>query len=210
MKKLLLLVLCGLSAVASAQTIPWEQSWARPVLIDTDMKMRTPAYHYLLLGTAFKEIESYIEEIQGKPKGSVKISADYIEYRFGYPYIYRNTFYTEDPQARVEFNDEVNEVIEKSKAGTLTKEDLKGPNWIHLVQALDTEEANCLAVSRKNNVSRGCADQWQDGGLTDDKLVCFKGKTYIKCHVECMEQIYKRKVETTPGPCADAEVNNEN
>ena len=69
-----------------------------------------------------------------------------------------------------------------------------------MVSAIDTEEVNCLAMSKKNGKLAGCGDTWLDG-LTADETVCFKGKTYLKCQVECIQKIYNRDLELTPGFC---------
>ena len=210
MKKLLLLTLLALSAFAQAQSqsLPWADQWAMPIVLKDTGKFQMPVYNYVLLQSAFNEVEGFIEEIQGKPAGTVKISPEYIEYRFGDQVIYRNTIYVSVPNAAYVLPEEVKVAFQLSKEGKLKKEDLKGPNWIHMIQAIDVEEVNCLAISRKNGKSSGCADIWQEG-LTEDETVCFKGRTYLKCHVNCLEKIYKRTIEATPGSCAE-EVANEN
>lgn len=200
MKKLFLLAGLIASVSSFAQIEPWIKPWAIPVSVLENMEIQRPVYNYVLLGSAFSDHERAIEEAQNLPKNSVKVSPEFIEYRFGRIAMYRETPYIEDLQTPYELSDEVKNAQAKSKAGELTREDLKGPNWINLIQAIDKEEVNCLSISRVDGKAQGCGDPWQ-GGLQDDELVCFKGKTYIKCHVECIEKIYDRKVETTEGPC---------
>lgn len=197
-----LFLLAGLLASVSsfAQVNTWPQPWAIPISVLHNYEIQRPVYNYVLLGNAFADHERAIEEAQDLPKNTVKISAEFIECRFGRIALYRQTVFLDDLQTPYEITDEVKAAQAKSKAGELTKADLKGPNWINLIQAIDKEEVNCLSISRTNGKASGCGDPWQ-GGLNDDELVCFKGRTYIKCHVECIEKIYDRKVETTEGPC---------
>lgn len=202
MKQFLLLTLLTISSFAQAQSLPWSEAYAMPIVLKQDNKFQMPVYNYTLFGGAFKEIEGYIAEIQGKPAGSVKITPEYIEYRFGRPVIYRHTMYSSKPVTDIQLNAEVQDAYKKAAEGTLKKEDLKGPNWIHLIQSIDVEEVNCLAISRKEGKSSGCADIWQDG-LSDEEAVCYKGRTYLKCHVGCLEKIYNRKIETVPGFCPE-------
>jgi hypothetical protein len=97
-------------------------------------------------------------------------------------------------------DEEMTLLRKKSEEGTISNADFKGPRWIHMVQPIDTEEANCLALSKVNGVLGGCNDLWQDG-VTEDEAVCIKGQTYMKCHVECLEKIYNRKIESESGFC---------
>lgn len=200
MKKLFLLAGLIASLTSFAQVDPWIKSWAIPVSVLDNLEIQRPVYNYVLLGGAFSDHERAIEELQNLPKGSVKVSPEFIEYRFGRIAIYRETPYLEDLQETYVLADEVKAAQAKAKSGEFSREDLKGPNWINLIQAIDKEEVNCLSISRVNGKTQGCGDPWQ-GGLTEDELVCFKGKTYIKCHVECIEKIYDRKLEVTEGSC---------
>jgi hypothetical protein len=200
MKKLFLLAGLLASITSFAQVQTWIKPWAIPISVLDNFEIQRPVYNYVLLGNAFSDHERAIEELQNLPKGSVKISPEFIEYRFGRIAIYRETPYIEDLQTPYELNDEVKLAQAKSAKRELTKEDLKGPNWINLIQAIDKEEVNCLSISRVDGKTQGCGDPWQDG-LQEEELVCFKGKTYIKCHVECIEKIYNRKLELTEGSC---------
>lgn len=203
MKMLLLLALTLLTVqnFAFAQRLPWPEGGlcAKVRGLDPDDKFREPITALAFMGSTFKEIEEYIAILQGKP--SVKISFEYVQYRFGYQVI-ANAEYSSDCQTFEEDTEEIRTLKEKSDKGTLSSKDFKGPRWIHAVQAIDTEEVNCLAISKTNGVLRGCNDLWQDG-ITEDEAVCIKGQTHLKCHVECIETIYNRVVEKTPGFCPE-------
>lgn len=130
---------------------------------------------------------------------NIKMSFEYLQYRAGYQ-VMKDVEYAADCPQFGELDSETKSLLELQKTRKLTKDDFKSKTWIHMVRAIDVEEVNCLALSKKNGKTAGCADVWQDG-LTEDEKVCFKGKTYLRCHVECIEKIYNRQVETTSGSC---------
>jgi len=82
---------------------------------------------------------------------------------------------------------------------------LKGNRFLHLIQPIDKAEANCLTIGREpepNGKVAGCGDVWQ-GGLQDIELACYNGHTYLKCHIDCINAIYKHKTQYTNGPCSE-------
>lgn len=198
MKKLLFLALLLLPVLAHAQKLPWPEGMpcAQVAGLDHKDKYTDPITARALIGSVFAEIEAMIAQLQGKP--SVEISFEYIQMRQGFQVMAQATY--GDCKTFAEDDEEQTELRRKSNEGTLTADDFKGPRWLHMVQPIDSEEANCLALSKVNGVLGGCNDLWQDG-VTEDETVCIKGKTYMKCHVDCMEKIYKRKIESQPGFC---------
>ncbi len=158
---------------------------------------------YAWFGRTFREIEAYVAELQGKPIEKTQLSFNYLQYRMGYR-VLSQAEYAADCLSDFPEDEELAMIREKSKTRSLTVDDFKGPRWLHVVQAIDKEEVNCLAISKVNGKLGGCNDIWQDG-LQEDELVCFRGKTMPKCHVDCIQKIYDRQLDLTPGSCQAGE-----
>ncbi len=203
MKKLILFALILLPALAHAQKLPWPVGFqcAQVKGLTSDDKYQDPITARALMGNTFKEMEEMIAILQGKP--SVEISFEYLQYRYGFQ-VMANAKYYPDCQTFDDDNEEEAKFRKMSEEGTLSKKEFKGRKWIHMVQPIDTEEANCLAISKVNGVLGGCNDLWQDG-ITEEEAVCIKGETHLKCHVDCVEKIYNRQVEKTAGFCPEQE-----
>lgn len=198
MKNILFFALLLLPVFSHAQSLPWPDGMpcAQVAGLDADDRFNDPITARALMGNTFKEMEEMIAQLQGKP--SVKISFEYIQMRMGYQVLAQAKYF--DCKTYDADDEETAALRKKSKEGTLSKADFKGPRWIHMVQAIDTEEANCLAISKVNGVLGGCNDLWQDG-ITEEEAVCIKGQTHLKCHVDCLEKIYSRNIDKTPGFC---------
>lgn len=199
MKKFILLLVALVSMQTFAQTTPWPdgQKCGRHVGVNIDGRFLDSYTQYSWYAVAWREYIADLAVHMGNP--NIKMSFEYLQYRAGYQ-IMKDVDYAPDCQSFVELDSESKALLELQKTRKLTKDDFKGKTWVHMVSAIDVEEVNCLALSKKNGKTAGCADVWQDG-LTEDEKVCFKGKTYLRCHVECIEKIYNRKVESTPGSC---------
>lgn len=205
-KQILALVLSFLTVLPTfaevevevATELPWTKNCAR-VLSFGDGQLANSYTEYSWVSSVWKDIEELMAPLFNKEK--IKISFEYLQYRTGYEILSQAEYF---PTCEVDPNHqddaEVERLFEKSEAGTLNESDFRGPRWIHVIQAFDTEEANCLTLSKVNGVVGGCADQWQDG-ITKDEAVCFNNKTYLKCHIGCMEKIYNRKINSKPGFC---------
>lgn len=200
MKKLLLVALALFSMSSMAQSILWPEGLPCVKVGGLTDKgtYEEGVSKYAWFGKTFREVEGYVAEIQGKPADQVKLSFNYVQYRFGYrvmsvaEYSADCNFAPDDEEMRL--------IRKKSETNSLKPEDFKGPKWLHVIQALDKEEVNCLAISKINGKLQGCADIWQDG-LQEDEIVCVKGRNVPKCHLDCIEKIYNRQVEKTPGSC---------
>lgn len=201
MKFLLCLTLTLFSVTTFAQTVTWPEGLpCVKVGGFIDGRYQEGVTKYAWFGPTFRETEEYISVITGKPLDQVKLSFNYLQYRHGFT-IMGLADYSEDCNSfPTDVDPELDLIKEKSNAGTLKASDFKGPRWLHVIQAIDKAEINCLAISKINGKLQGCNDIWQDG-LQEDELVCIKGKTYPKCHIECLEKIYNRRVEQTSGTC---------
>jgi hypothetical protein len=199
MKKFILLLLALVSFQSFAQSIPWPdgQKCGRHVGMNVDGKFLDSYTQYNWYAKAWAEYITDLGNHMGNP--NIKMSFEYLQYRAGYQ-VMKDVEYSPECQQFGELDSETKSLMELQKTRKLTREDFKSKTWIHMVSAIDVEEVNCLALSKKNGKTAGCADVWQDG-LSEDEKVCFKGKTYLRCHVECIEKIYNRKVETTSGSC---------
>lgn len=201
MKFLLCLTLTLFSVTSFAQSVLWPEGLpCVKVGGFMDGRYTEGLTKYAWFARTFKETEVYISEITGKPADQIKLSFNYLQYRFGYQ-ILSLADYSADCNSFPSDNDpDLLEIKRKSEEGTLKAEDFKGPKFLHVIQPIDKAEVNCLAISKINGKTQGCNDIWQDG-LQEDELVCIKGKTYPKCHIECLEKIYNRRVEQTSGTC---------
>lgn len=199
MKKFILLALTLCSLSSFAQSLPWPDSMlcARHLGLNNNGKLVDNSTQYNWYAVAWKDVITDMGTLLNKP--NLKLSFDYIQYRTGYQ-LMKEVDYATDCNSFEEVDTEVKELFELQKTRPLTKEDFKTPRWIHMVNPLDTEEVNCLAMSKKNGKLFGCGDLWQDG-ISEDEAVCIKGKTYLRCHVSCMEKIYNRQIELEPGFC---------
>lgn len=199
MKKFILLLLALVSFQSFAQSIPWPdgQKCGRHVGMNVDGKFLDSYTQYNWYAKAWAEYITDLGNHMGNP--NIKMSFEYLQYRAGYQ-VMKDVEYSPECQQFGELDSETKSLMELQKTRKLTRDDFKSKTWIHMVSAIDVEEVNCLALSKKNGKTAGCADVWQDG-LSEDEKVCFKGKTYLRCHVECIEKIYNRKVETTSGSC---------
>ncbi len=204
MKKHLLGLLLGLLSItptvfAQNLELPWSDRCARVVAFGGG-DLSNGFTEYSWVSSVWKEVENLMAPLFGKE--TIKISFEYLQYRTGFS-VLSQAEYAADCNAFPEDTDEdMLTIFAKAEARTLTEADFRGPKWIHTVQPMDTEEANCLTLSKINGVVAGCADQWQDG-ISKEEAVCFKKKTYLRCHIDCMEKIYDHKVKTTPGFCPE-------
>lgn len=200
MKKLLLaLSLSILSFQSFAQNIPWPDGLkcGRHIGMNIDGRFHDSFTQYNWYGVAWREYIADLAILMKKP--DIKMSFEYLQYRAGYQ-VMKAVDYAEDCNQMPDLDDETKALMELQKTRKLTLDDFKGPTWIHMVSGIDVEEANCLAMSKKDGKLAGCGDIFQDG-VTEDEAVCFKGKTYLKCHVQCIEKIYNRTLELKPGFC---------
>lgn len=200
MKKFILILLSLMSLNSFAQTYPWPEGvkCGRHIGMNIDGKLIEAFTQYNWYSTAWREIIADMAILMNKP--DLKLSFEYMQYRAGYRIMKDTVDHAADCNQMPDADTEIVELKKKSDAGTLTKDDFKGPRWIHTLQAIDVEEANCMAMSKKAGKLAGCGDVWQDG-ITSDEAVCIKDKTYIKCHVDCLAKIYDRTIESKPGFC---------
>ena len=201
MKKFILVILALFSFSSFAQSVLWPEGLpcVRVGGLTEKGTYEQGITQYAWFGRTFREIEGYVAELQGKPLEQTKLSFNYLQYRMGYR-VLSVAEYAADCNELPGDDDEMKIIRAKSEKMELTANDFKGPRWLHVVQALDKDEVNCLAISKINGKLQGCNDIWQDG-LQEDELVCFKGKTMPKCHVECIQKIYNRQLDLTPGSC---------
>ena len=202
MKKLTFVLLAFFSLSSFAQSVLWPEGLpcVRVGGLTERGTYEEGISQYAWFGRTFREIEAYVAELQGKPIEQTKLSFNYLQYRMGYLVLSQAQYAPDCISGFGEDDEEMKMIRAKSAKGVLTIDDFKGPRWLHVVQAMDKEEVNCLAISKVNGKLAGCNDIWQDG-LQEDELVCFKGKTMPKCHVDCIQKIYNRQVDLTPGSC---------
>ncbi len=198
-----LLAFVGIASTAFAAELPWSNEWARTISIKkvagTKLKLQYGFTKKAFLGNTFAEMNALIAKLTGDPKAF--ITPEYLNFYMGYEAI-GFTDYAKD-QGDFVIDEELQAIQAKSDAGTLVKEDFKNNRrWIHIVNAIDKEEINCIAISVIAGVTAGCGDVWQ-GGITDDEVVCHKDYNYLKCHVGCLNKIYNRQAEVTEGFCPE-------
>ena len=177
---------------------PWRDKWSQvPALNERGylvLMMTTKAGN----NSGWEEVNGHISRMTGVP--NAVLSPEYAHYRAGTK-VMMVSGYGPDSEG-IDISEEFSRAYEASGDGRAKRADLKGPEWIHMVQPLTQAEVNCLTISIKDGNPVGCGDQWQTG-ITEDKLACFKGQTYLRCHLDCIERIYQRDIDATPGACHD-------
>lgn len=202
MLKLLALSLAFTSvAQAHQEGLAWTGKWhAQPALSERGKAVISFAEKAAMAG--WEEVNALISQMTGV--ANAVISPEYAHYRAGFKVMGRSAYV----ENSMDFKDppELNAITEQYPDTLPPKTAFKGGYWLHMIQPMTNEEANCLTITKAPGTDpSGCGDQWQTG-ITADKVVCFGDYTYLKCHVECMESIYNHKIPTTPGFCADAEL----
>ena len=202
MKKTIIAILMCLSFSSFAQTYPWPDGTpcGRHMGVNVDGKLIQGITQYNWYSTSWKEIIDMMAELLKKP--GMKLSFEYMQYRAGFQIMKREVDHGVDCQSLPPIDEKTQALLDLQEKRSLTKDDFTGSQWIHTLQALDVEEVNCLAMSKVNGKLAGCGDVWQDG-ITEDEALCIQGKTYIKCHVDCLLNIYDREIESQPGYCND-------
>ncbi|MDX6769363.1 MAG: hypothetical protein SF051_07510 [Elusimicrobiota bacterium] len=77
--------------------------------------------------------------------------------------------------------------------------------WLHLLQfPTDSRGDDCVSLNRVGAAVSGCGDLWQDGVDPVNELACHQGKTYLRCHLWCWEQVEGRSLGYANGPCPSA------
>jgi hypothetical protein len=155
---LLILLILSSSLMAQSHKLPWADNCVRVVTLKGDLKLSNSYTQYNWFGGMWAEIEQLMATLMKKER--VQISLEYLNYRSGNLVTNIGEYAADCNSFTTDESDdpEVAALHEKSQAGTLTLDDFKGPKWIHMIQPIDTEEANCLALSHKNGVLAGCAD----------------------------------------------------
>lgn len=182
---------------ALAQEAMWSKTFARIYVLKTERILQGFTTNY---SSAWADSARQMSEIMGKPVE--KLSPEYLALKMGHMVLgkveYSDSFEFSEP------SEEVSNLLERSQSEQLSFEDFKGASWLHLLKPIDDEEEACLWAGKKNGKWTGCGDVWQ-GGLTEDKVVCFENKTYLKCHIDCMKKIYNREDEivTQSGFCPE-------
>lgn len=190
------LLLAGMTFTAQAQDPVWSGTCAQVYFMTGQRKLSSLVTQYNWISMAWSEREPGLALLAGKAK--VKVSPEYTVLHDGKlvvsEAVYRSdcNFPAPDP--------EIVALSAKSDAGTLTTADFRGSRWIHLVKPIDLTEERCVDVFLDHGRWSGCGDPWQDG-LSDNEVVCFQGKNYLRCQVECIKDIYQRPLTLAPGRC---------
>lgn len=74
--------------------------------------------------------------------------------------------------------------------------------WIYMWQfPLDSPGDDCVSLNVVGGATSGCGDPWQDGIDPANELACHEGRTYLRCHLWCREQVEDVRLGYTNGPC---------
>lgn len=184
--------------LARAQEVPWSGTCARLYVLTAQRELITQTSQYGWMGN-WGELEQGLAILAGKP--TIKVSYEFVQTRFGH-LVVSAAEYAPDCNSFPDDDAEILALREKSKAKTLVQDDFKGARWLHLVKAIDSEEDKCVSYSRVAGKWSGCGDLWQ-GGMTEDKVVCFNKRSYPRCQVECIKKIYRRELDVQDGFCAE-------
>ncbi len=193
-----LIVSSLVSRQVSAQEVPWSGTCARLHILTAHRELITQTSQYTWLGN-WGELEQGLAVLAGRP--SIKVSYEFIQTRYGH-LVLSAAEYAPDCQSFPPEDAEIQMLKAKSKAKTLKQDDFKGARWLHLVKAIDSQEDQCVSYNRVAGKWSGCGDMWQ-GGMTEDKVVCFNNRSYPRCQVECIKKIYNRELELQEGYCPE-------
>ncbi len=196
MPKALLLSLLLAPAAAMAQELPWPASCAKVHSLTSQRRLVTREFTHSSIAMPWREREVGLAAVAGKPR--VRVSPEYAEAQDG-RLVVGQAIYSADCRFPPD-DPEIIALRAKSAAGTLTPADFRGPRWVHLVKPIDEEEERCVQLHQARGRWSGCGDVWQDG-LNDNEVVCFQGKSYPRCHVECVQSIYRRLLTLQQGYC---------
>jgi hypothetical protein len=157
----------------------WPEKWAQVTFTDAQAARHTYVFNEPLQAKEWADVNEKMATLLGMAK--LNVSPEYVSYRMGAVALMGPADYATDVQS-----------LPNGSSAQLP--------WVTLVQPRDATETNCMTLAVVGGKVQGCGDSWQ-GGLTQDKMACFQGKTYVKCQLQCIEQIYKKPLATTPGAC---------
>jgi hypothetical protein len=160
----------------------WPQPWAQVDSLDSTGTHHSFVFYEALQRKEWSDVDAKLAQLLKRK--AVTVSPEYVAFRMGASALVAPALYGKDPKA---LNTKFDGIAHP-------------PAWLTLIQPRDQAETNCLALSYKAGKASGCGDQWQ-GGITNSKLECYQGKTYLKCHLRCIEKIYSRQMATAPGAC---------
>lgn len=191
----LLFLICTIWQSAFAETPPWPENFVRLYTLKTERVLKGSISGYT---SGFRETAEHLTQLMGTPVS--KISPEFVQMTSGDLVIgqpdYSSSF--DFP----EVGQEVASMLERSATGKLSLDEFQGPRWIHMIKPIDDEEEACLWIVKNDGRYTGCGDPWQDG-LRDDEVVCIGKRTYLRCHVDCLKQIYQRESASVPGFCPE-------
>lgn len=172
----------GLPHLSSGQ---WPNKVARLSVLNSSGNYTTEYYSFDQESRQWSDLNKKIAKRLGVK--SATLSPEYSSYRAGATQLLSATIYASDAK----------------QMPPVLYFDVTPPPWIILIQGRDQAETNCLSWSEDAaGRLQGCGDVWQ-GGLTQDKVACFEKQNYIRCHLECMEQVHHIRLNYAPGFCGE-------
>jgi len=192
-------LLCFTTAVFAAA--PWENpnACARHTGLRSNGKLAVSFTMYSWYAGALRELIADYRALHADP--DLRLSFEQLQYGMGDFTVMKAVDYAADCSSFGPVDDETERLQELQKSRRLSPEDFKGAQWIHFPTGLDSKEQGCLVYSKpRGGKPQGCGDVWQ-GGLEAHEVVCIEGKTYSRCHVECLLSLNNNQLELQPGFC---------
>jgi hypothetical protein len=180
----------------------WSKNWAISWAVKPDGSVTEAAMEEANVRSAWAEVNKLISELNHVPNAMV--TPEYVMYRSGYVALGAPSAF----MTSAEFKEVLRKYAELTPEERRRVDDeqdrldaiMKADPWLTLLQPKDVVEANCMAISLVDGKPFGCGDVFQQG-LLPSELACFERQTYIRCHLECIEKIYQKKLAFSPGRC---------
>lgn len=189
-----------------ASWVCWSSSppWANPTACArhvglTELSRLSVTYtRYTSYSSGLSETINIFRRLHGDP--TLRLSFEHLQYSMGAYRVMRPVDYAADCESFSELDAQTQHLLEVQEQRRLTLDDFRGSDWIHMVTAIGQDELVCLNYVDRDGSVTGCGDVWQ-GGLTAEEVICHEGKTYLKCHVDCVARLNGSNPNLQPGFC---------
>lgn len=194
------LCLFSLTTYAQVFSVPWANplACARHVGQNERGELVINYAYYSSYARGLAETIAIFQRLHGNP--GLRLSLEHLQYTMGQYRVMRSVEYAPDCESFPTLDEDTQRLLDTQRSRPLVADDFGGPNWVHMISAIGQDELVCLNYVDRGDAVSGCGDVWQSG-LTAEEVVCHRGKTYLKCHVDCITRLNRSTPELQPGFC---------